>query len=408
MKNIFLLFITLSTSLLGENGLFESAISEETGNFESSILKGDEGRPKYDLGGYVRGDIFLEKDGEVADQYFETSLQLKIPREQIGMAYVDLRIKSEEDMVSIREGYLDIYLDKFDFRVGEQVIVWGRGDGVNPTDNLNPKDLGLFSPQEDDRRLANFMAKTDYNFYPFTLQGVLIPRYKFSEIPIELPEGEYEEKFSEALKLTFEDPAFDGSISYFHGYSPEFGVAVIDGERVKKPYRYDVLGADFATTLGDYGFRGEFAYKHTKNYRKKDYVPNPEIEYIMGIDREIAKDLNLILQYMGTYVVDFRGEYSSEIERFNSVLAGQTQKLQNSLVYRLSWDLFYETLKLENLTNYNIDTKELFTRIKAEYNITDDLVLTVGADLFLGDSGTLFDLIGDRKTSCYAEIKLNF
>ena len=377
-KNIFLLFVILSTNLLGENSLFESAISGDAGIFEGSILEADERKPKYDFGGYVRGDIFLEKGNDIADQYFETSLQLKIPREQIGMAYIDLRIKSEEDKVSLREGYIDIYLDKFDLRVGEQVIVWGRGDGVNPTDNLNPKDLGMFSPEEDDRRLANFMVKADYNFYPFTLHGVIIPRYKFSEIPIELPEGKYEEKFSEAIKLTFEDPIFDGSISYFHGYSPEFGVVLIDGERLKRPYSYDVLGADFATTLGDYGFRGEFAYKHTKNYKTKGYVPNPEIEYIMGIDRELAKNLDLILQYMVTYVVDFSEEYPSETDRFNSVLAGQTQKLQNSIVYRLSWDIFYETLQLENLTNYNIDTKELFTRIKAEYDITDDLVLTVG------------------------------
>src|SRR5690606_2071909 len=77
------------------------------------------------------------------------------------------------------------YFGPIDLRIGQQIIVWGKADGFNPTNNLTPTDLRVRSPQEDDRRVGNFATRVYLNMNPIRLEGVWVPLYK----PVELPEN---------------------------------------------------------------------------------------------------------------------------------------------------------------------------------------------------------------------------
>ncbi|MFW5684660.1 MAG: DUF1302 family protein [Spirochaetota bacterium] len=46
--------------------------------------------------------------------------------------------------VGLREAYLDYYTDFVDLRVGKQIVIWGRADGLAITDIVSPKDLSDF------------------------------------------------------------------------------------------------------------------------------------------------------------------------------------------------------------------------------------------------------------------------
>ena len=59
----------------------------------------------------------------------------------------------------MREAYVNAYLGPFDLRLGKQIIVWGRADALNPTNNLTPVDFRIRSPLEDDIRLGNVGAR---------------------------------------------------------------------------------------------------------------------------------------------------------------------------------------------------------------------------------------------------------
>lgn len=63
----------------------------------------------------------------------------------------------------IREAYVDFYgfiFNNLDIRIGRQRIVWGTGDKINPTDNLNPYDLEV--PWEFGERLGSNGIKASY------------------------------------------------------------------------------------------------------------------------------------------------------------------------------------------------------------------------------------------------------
>ncbi len=83
-----------------------------------------------------------------------------------------------------REAYLEIYdfpLDRMDFRVGRQLIPWGAGDLVSPTDNINPQDLADF--KDFGRRLGSDALQ--FTWYPglVTVTAVVVPVFTPARLP---------------------------------------------------------------------------------------------------------------------------------------------------------------------------------------------------------------------------------
>ena len=75
------------------------------------------------------------------------------------------------------------YLGPVDLRLGQQIIVWGRADALNPTNNLTPVDFRIRSPIEDDIRLGNVGARAFLRLSPVRLEGVWMPVYLPTELP---------------------------------------------------------------------------------------------------------------------------------------------------------------------------------------------------------------------------------
>src|SRR5258706_7925967 len=58
------------------------------------------------------------------------------------------------------EGYATVHFEKADLRVGKQIVPWGRADGINPTDNLTPRDFVVLLPFEEDQRFGISTTKS--------------------------------------------------------------------------------------------------------------------------------------------------------------------------------------------------------------------------------------------------------
>jgi hypothetical protein len=76
----------------------------------------------------------------------------------------------------------DFLIKGLDLCVGQQTILWGKGDQFNPTNNINPNDLEdvlLFGSQ-----LGNIMVRADYTpISEWTISGVLVPIFKPALLP---------------------------------------------------------------------------------------------------------------------------------------------------------------------------------------------------------------------------------
>lgn len=432
MRYVNILFGLLFTSTcLFSQSLFESALSSTPDGEEKPFI----------LNGYIRSDVFANET-DYRTVYAETSLKLETKSYKFGNAFTDIRCikkfigENEVIDVNLREAYVNLYWGRFDFRIGQQIIVWGRADGFNPTNNLTPYDYTVFSPDEDDKRLSNFVVKGTYNFHPFKFSANWVPVYKPSVLPFEKAEfsdgvtwsnSEYPEpkinKSNYAFNLSIEKVAFEGSLSYFNGYHklPGIQFQAIDSLNYSvflSAHHTQISGFDFSTAIGSYGIRGEFAFSiPTEKEKQFESIPNRQFEYTLGIDREWG-DFNLIAQYIGKYVPGLEdlsitdssnlSQYSNKLKVWNRMIYAQQNDWSNSISLRPLISLLHQTLSCEFLGLYNLNTKELYFKPKATYNLSDNISFSAGAQIYSGPEGTLFYILKKGLNVGFIECKVSF
>jgi hypothetical protein len=434
-----ILMIMFNLQAFGQ-GLFDEAVG-------ASAEDETDKKTSYELNGFFRatfygGKVPGENEAEIKSAYAEAELQLKARKGDMGDALANIRFRNGNEFdqnineVNLREAYLNAYIGRFDFRIGHQIVVWGRADGFNPTDNITPKDFLVRSQDEDDRRLGNFLVRAWYNAHPIRLEAIWIPNYATSTIPtdiVQLPNnlGIVRSKDFEgenvAFRINFEWPGFDGSVSYFNGFNPTPGLHLVDilmffdrRKFVVAPfaYRQHIIGADFQTTWGDYGIRSEAAIRYPyKDYEVNDYVPYPDLQYIFSFDREFGSDVSLIMQYMGRYVFDYTelvkpilplemGLYQLACQ--NRLISFQTEEITHAVIFRPAWTFMYETLTIETLGMYNFTTEELMLRPKMSYDIADDLSAIFGGEIYIGPEESLYGSIDSYLSAVYFELRASF
>lgn len=421
-----LIFILLNASLSAQT-LFEEATNSEA-------ISDSENSEKLELNGYIRGLFFAgkvqnKKESEMKTGYGEISFKFKADKGNFGGAFSELRVssgyKSSQSFTNIdlREAYTYFYAGLLDLKIGKQIIVWGRADGINPTNNITPYSLFVFTTEEDDRRIGNFIVNSTINFESLKIEAIWLPFYTASEYDIE--GFEFEKHYPDfnlkesgfALKFDLTFPSFDGSVSYFNGYATTPGIdATQDSFGLNlnlKPSRSHVFGMDFsATPDGVIGLRGEAAFSLPyKNYEENLYVFNPFIKYIIGADKEFG-DFNLIVQYIGTYVFDYEENSINnpyyDVENLNRLIFYQTDKTTYSISLRGELKLLYETLKMEVFTMYNFTTTELMLVPKISYNVTDAFTISTGGRIFIGKENSLYDKIDSSLSGIFVQIKTSY
>jgi hypothetical protein len=432
-------------------GLLESTETGDTVNTSGASLSSN-----FSIGGYIKGGFYggyaENNDAEMKAEKGMVSLKIEAKKAELGKAFADIRLESgflsgnEVEKIAVRETWIQTSTGAVDFKVGQQIIVWGRADGINPTNNITPRDPLVFSSEPDDQRLGNILLQSSVNWNAYRLEGVWVPVYKPDALPLEsvtLPAGieivppNYPDNAvknsSYALRLNLEFPQIDGSVSYYNGYAtqPGFAYALSQAGIALTPtaYRINAIGGDFSTAIGSYGIRGEAAFKRTKDdYNHVNYIPNPRLEYVIGIDKSIG-DFSLLFQYAGGYVFDFKeqimpiltdpndpaalGLYKQEMAdynmvRLNRLFLQQRDEMSHSITARVGRSFLHETLKLELAGIYNFTTEEYVVKPSISYDITDALGVCVGGQYLDGPEESLYSLESKSLSYVFTELKLSF
>ncbi|MBN2577123.1 MAG: hypothetical protein JXP73_21350 [Deltaproteobacteria bacterium] len=453
-------------------GLFEQSTAAASSEAAAS------GQPALALGGYVRGDAYVGKvmDDRQADLkagYGELALVARTSKTPYGDGFAETRLRYglqgdlHQTFLDVREAYVNAYLGPVDLRVGKQIVVWGRADILNPTNNLTPNDLRIRSPIEDDRRIGNVGARAFVRLSPLRFEAVWLPSYVASELPpVSLPRYVYFgapkypspglKTWTEAARVHLEMPSFEMSVSYLYGYAPLPGLTLRDivfdkyDPQVliaRTAYKHQVVGFDFSTALGDIlGIRGEAAYRRPFKYDDLDYrnlvnTPSPDLQYALGFDHNFGSVM-VIVQYLGRYAFDWEKKEDPAMEldpdslrvdryaldeatydgqkeqygnivntmlaRFSQMLFNQTERIQHLATARVEWTTLHDTLSLSAIGMVNFSTREWLAAPKIGYRISDSMTAYVGAEVLTGPSGTLFGLVDETLSAGYAELRSTF
>lgn len=175
----------------------------------------------------------------------------------------------------LRQAWLSHASGPVEWRVGRQILSWGRADRLNPTDNLAPRNLrGLVSDIDEDRmgldsasvRLQLGERVNATFLHAPRIRATVLPD-GIASIPAALGGRRVADQVShqntQALRIDYAGNALDASISIVDGPSmnPAFVDALPPGyapHAIQPGVR--IVGADFSAALGDrWGLRGEFA-----------------------------------------------------------------------------------------------------------------------------------------------------
>ncbi|NLG85477.1 MAG: hypothetical protein GX493_12925 [Firmicutes bacterium] len=383
------------------------------------------------LGGTLTaGGEFLLDGGAVEEAGATLTLKLKGSLASSGAFESRLKIDGT-GAITLREAFLDLYLKNTDLRLGRQRIAWGTADGINPTDNLNPVDYTR--PFAEDNRLEVTALRARHYLGDWTAEFVWLPVFvpaaqpepgsrwavpvslpalppgltlhEITVMPTEMPE-ETLENSEFAVKLGRTGGKVDFSVSYFSGWDdlPSVHAAFVAHEGdpttidlILTPihHRLRVLGADFATTSGKWGFRGEAAYFMTEDDERMDpSIKNPYLQAVLGADWTPNDRYYFNGQVVAEYVSDSTGTPEGD--------EGTAWGLMLAAEYKPRPEL---TLGLD--AAYNVTDGDYFLRPRVSYSPADGVTVSAGCYLFEGSAGTMFGNYAARDYF-YAEVEMAF
>lgn len=324
----------------------------------------------------------------------------------------------------LREGYLNLSSDNVDLRIGKQIIVWGKADKINPTDNLSPRDYTLLVPEDDDQRSGAYAAKVTYNFNYWSLTGIWLPEFRPNVLPTPhvsgisfsgiIPQGQ-----GGGIKVEQSGKAIDWSVSYYNGFdlNPDLSVDSVSGSGLNlrlDHHRVSVFGVDAATVVGRYALRAEAAYTHTEDSDGLNpFVKNPHFHFVAGGDRTFFEYLNINLQYYARYVSRYQDPTAVSDPALRTVaiqaavLINQFDRYQHGMSFRVSNKWMNETLEGEIAGITSFTRRDYVLKPKLIYSINDSWKGSLGANLFRGEDNSFYGRLKDN-SSVFMEAKYSF
>lgn len=316
----------------------------------------------------------------------------------------------------LREAYVEGRHGDWDFRVGRQIIAWGRTDRLNPTDVLTPRDFTLLAPEIDEDRFGAVAAKAVYAFAPSTsLIGIWLPDFRPNVVGLPRRPGvAYTEDVPDSLrtwavKLDRSGGEIDWSVSYFDGFdlSADLSLASASGGSsivALRHHRLRMVGADAATTIGANRYAVELAYARTEDIEGTNFfVKNPFLYGVVGVEHDFGDTLNLIVQAYGRHVFAHQDPDSApaalrSLATQQAVAASQYDRDLFGVTARLGRKWLNETLEGEIAGSMLLTRTGYSLRPRVMYAISDSLKVIGGVEWYRGSDRTTFGLLEKNRT----------
>ncbi len=334
-----------------------------------------------------------------------------------GWVQADSARGSRADLV---EGWLRYASGPLELRAGRQIIVWGRADRLNPTDNIGGRDYTLLVASDDEQRQGAAMVQARIGVGTFTFDALWLPEFRPIRFPLEqdrpgialLPDEQVRDSGQFALKLDRSGGSFDWSLSFFSGADRNRDfvasappLASPPGTRLALQQRYPklrVYGADLAGAMGRFGYRAEVAFTEVLGV-DTPFRKNSNIWAVAGFDTTLDSGWNLNLQYSLRHIFDYQDPRliadpaTRAIASLSAAVNNQLDATQNGITVRVARKWLGDTLDFELAAITYFETGEAAIRPRLGYAINDRLRIAIGADVFVGPELSAFGRV--RKLS---------
>ena len=313
--------------------------------------------------------------------------------------------------IELREAYMDYQVEKWDMRVGRQIIIWGKADGLAITDIISPKDYTEFLARDfDDIRLPVDALRGRLLFDRANVEFLWLPVFRPAVLPSSGMPWAFQRAFPDSIKAEFDAPVapdlslknseLAGKVSFYLS-GIDFAVSsfytwddyptlhrttsgVGDTTLVHyhpEHHRLTFVGAEFSMPWRDFVLRGEVAFYKDRYFGPENLISETlfkrnSLNWMIGLDWAPGNDWMLITQFADNFILDYDKAIKDDEHTMLATL-------------HISKKLFRQTLDLSTMGYFGINQKDCFVRTSMDYVLTDELHLLSGLDLFFGDEGMM-------------------
>lgn len=322
-----------------------------------------------------------------------------------------------------REAFVQWSGERTDVRLGPQVIAWGRGDRINPTDNLSPKDFVAPWVDDDRQRFGATALQVGHDFGTLGRASLVVERFRPGVAPNDaneaaLPWRHDESRTTHALKWDRTGEAVDASVSWFRGSEALRSLQIVrdpaSARGLNRGYAtMSALGGDAAATVGRWGLRFEAARLRFPQARFEQTAGRLDHWFgVAGIDTHLGDEGTLGLQYfVRRFDRDPRGPVASPTEaawRAQAAVANnQLHRRQDGLTLRWAQRLWNGSVDYELVAVLGLQDGDRALRPRWTWHCNDSLRLVLGADLFGGPRDSFFGSLR-RNSAGWAQASLVF
>jgi len=310
----------------------------------------------------------------------------------------------KHSIVELREGYADYTSEKWDVRIGRQVITWGVGDLLFIND-VFPKDFEAFFSGRPMEYLKKGIDGVKLGLYPGRVNFEIIATPYFE--PNNYPDPnrfwmfdpmagrtnrETQDPYRDlheaetALRMYRDVAGFDTSLYYYRGFSRQPSMMPDDPIAPTKLTLFypelSVYGASVQGRALDGVLSLETGYYDSRQDRHgaDPMIPNSQMRYLIGYQRQLWEDFTLGLQYYGEYLQ----EYSAYVQNLPPGFP-QEKRLHQIASVRITQFLMHQTMRFSFFALYGLSDGDYLLNPEVKYNLTDSIWVAIGGNVFGGD-----------------------
>jgi len=349
----------------------------------------------------MKSSLFLDYEHK-----FDNGFKVKTNAKGYYDSVYDIRDKKDytqderdelQSEIELYDAYIEGSLsDKLDFKIGRQVVVWGRSDTIRITDVLNPIDNRRPAMTDiEDLRLPVTMAKLDYFLGDWRVTPIAILEQRFTKnppfgggfnpSPRALPDDKDYHDVTPALSIGGEFSNWDINFyaSQLHSDSGYLKGTEINHDKV------DMVGTALNLLSGSWLFKSELAYFDGIKFTSTQDQKFKRTDVLLGTE------YNGIADTMVSYDISLRNINNYDDRLANDFISTKERTYQHA--FRISSDFLNATLKANYLISlYGSKMDEGgFQRVWFDYDIADGIKSTIGFVDYRGGS-KLFDSIRDN------------
>lgn len=327
----------------------------------------------------------------------------------------------------LRENYLDISANDWDFRLGKQNVVWGEMVGLFFADVVSARDMREFLlPDFDTMRIPQWAARAEYfkddfhaellwipvasydeigkpgaEFYPYqpVPPGVGV-RYRNEDIPARtIANSNYGVRLS-SLKNGWDVSGFlyssmDINPTFYRDATSQYGTLIYEARHD----RIDQAGGTLAKDFGSIVLKAEAVYTHGRRFtvlRMSDadgVVPQNTLDWAVGLDFNLPVDTRLNVQLFQRAFFDHDPDLLAD-QHENGYSLLLNHKFTDKLEGQVTWIA-------------SLNRTDWMFRPRMTWQFERNWRLAAGFDVFNGPAYGFFGRY-DANDRVYSEVRYNF